>query len=229
MKKTVNEIRKNYEFRSFMFAFVSFAVTGAFLFLNFYLGVFYQSVWNFSISFYYLTLTALRGLILFSEWKWKQENIKGRNSRRIRLFRCVTSVLLLMDIVLIVPISLMVLSQRSVSITMIPAIAIAAYTTYKIILAVVNFKRASRQENLSLYGLRILNLKDAIASVLTLQNTMVMVFGEGKSMQTLTAYTSAVILVGMIALTFSFIREGREKETVESLPDCESPTKECPP
>ena len=61
--------------------------------------------------------------------------------------------------------------------------------------------------------MKIINLKDAIVSILTLQNTMVMVFGNETSMLTLTAYTSAGMLVGMFILTILSIRKGYQYST----------------
>lgn len=46
------------------------------------------------------------------------------------------------NVSLVVPITLMVLNRKSVSMTMIPAISMAAYTTYKVVMASANMKRA---------------------------------------------------------------------------------------
>lgn len=210
IKNIINNLSANFELRSFFSSSISFLTTIIFLAYNFIIGLIYHSVWNFSISFYYLLLVVLRGLIIFNEKKWRDIEDTRRNSNRIHLFRSISRILLAVDFVLIAPISLMVLSHRNVSIGMIPAIAVAAYTTYKVTIAIVNYTKVKKHENISLFLLKIINLKDAMVSVLTLQNTMVMVFGTDKSMQTLTAYTSAAILAFMIIITALLIRKGRK-------------------
>ncbi len=206
----IRELKNDKVLRSFISSTVSFIATTVFLAYNFVMGIMLRSVWNFSISFYYLLLVLLRAFILFSEKKWLNMTARERANKRILLFNRTCRMLILVDLALIVPISLMVLSQRSVKIGMIPAIATAAYTTYKVILSAVHYSRARKHENLSLYGLKIINLKDAIVSVLTLQNTMVMAFGTGNSMLPLTACTSAAMLIGMILLTALLLRKGRK-------------------
>lgn len=102
----------------------------------------------------------------------------------------------------------MVLSRRTVVMGKIPAIATAAYTAYKITVSAVNYKKAKNRENLSLFCLKIINLKDAMVSVLTLQNTLISVYSDGKSMPFLTSYTSAAQLAAMIIMTFFWIKKG---------------------
>ncbi len=203
-------LKKDSIMRIFLSSAVSFIATMTFFAYNFVMGILLRSVWNFSISFYYLLLVLLRAFILFNEKKWVTLAARERAAKRIRLFNSICRMLIFVDIALIVPISLLVLSQRSVAIGTIPAIATAAYTTYKVIFSVVNYKKARKHENLSVYGLKIIHLKDAIVSVLTLQNTMVMVFGTGSSMLPLTASTSAAMLIGMVILTLLLLHRGRK-------------------
>lgn len=211
IKSSIKRLTKDYELRSFISSSFSFFAASFFLIYNFIIGILYRSVWNFSISFYYLLLGLLRGLIIFSEKKWQNESENIKKEKRIKLFRKVSFSLILLDIALVVPISLMVLSQRAVTMGMIPAIAIAAYTTYKVTMSVINYNKTRKQNNLSLFGLKIINLKDATVSVLTLQNTLVMVFGDSKSMLKVTAFTSAIILLFMIILTILLIRRAKNK------------------
>ncbi len=205
----VKKLFYDYEARSFIVSSFSFAMTGIFLVYNVWLGFVYKALWNFSIGIYYLLLLVLRGAIILAEKRWRYNEKEEREQKRVRLFQHISRVLLLLDFALIVPIILMVFLQRNVDMGMIPAVSVAAYTTYKVVIALINYTKARVRENISLYGLRIINLKDAVVSVLTLQNTLVMVFSNGKSMQMLTSYTSAGILIGMIALTILLIRKGQ--------------------
>ena len=93
---------------------------------------------------------------------------------------------------------------------MIPAIAMATYTTYKIVMASVNLKRRTRSENRLVRLLRMINFIDALVSILTLQNTLIMVNmkDESNRMLSLTAVTSAAIMLAVLALSIAALRKG---------------------
>lgn len=169
----------------------------------------FDTIQIFSDLFSKINKTFLRGLVIFSEKRWQYIENSARNRNRTRLFRLISKFLILLDFALIIPISLMVLSRRTVVMGKIPAIATAAYTAYKITVSAVNYKKAKNRENLSLLCLKIINLKDAMVSVLTLQNTLISVFDSGKSMLTLTSCTSAAQLTSIIIMTFFWIKKGK--------------------
>lgn len=97
----------------------------------------------------------------------------------------------------------MVLFKKSVNMGRIPAIAMATYTTYKIIMASINFRKRKHSNNVLVQELRTINFIDALVSILTLQNTMIMVIQDGKSndMFILSAVSSAIILVVIIFIS----------------------------
>ncbi len=202
IKELFNNLIHNRVYRWYFFACLSFVVSVAFLAYNFVVGVLYRLVWNFSVSFYYLLLMVIKGIILACENKWKiLPNDKVANNR-LKLFKIENVFLLLIDLALIAPVTLMALERKnSVDIGMIPAIAVAVYTTYRVVMACVNYTRSKSADNLALHGLKIISLKEAIVSVITLQNTMIFVFGNASDMQTLTAYTNAGMIATMIAIS----------------------------
>ena len=55
----------------------------------------------------------------------------------------------------------------------------AAYTTYKVVLAAIGLKRSKRTESLAEKALRTIAFTDALVSVLTLQNTLIVVMDGG--------------------------------------------------
>lgn len=199
---------KAFVLRGFLSAAISLLLSFLYLVYNFLVGFFYHIPWNFSISFYYLSLVVLRGCILFSEKRWRQETPQVRKMRRCKLFRRICKWLFLVDFLLIVPISLMVLSRRPVEVGKITSIALAAYTTYRVTIGAIRFRKSSRSDNLSLFALKIVDMTDTLVSVLTLQNTMVTVFGSGESMLELTAYTSGAIFLALLVFTAILIQKG---------------------
>ncbi len=184
-------------FRWYIFAGVSFLASFAFAIYNLVIGIIFRLVWNFSVSFYYLFLMTIKAIILHYEYKWKDDSRAEIQRNRLTLLKVENIFLLLIDLALIAPIVLMVLQEKqTVNVGMIPAITMAAYTTYKIVTACINYNRSGKTDNLALYGLKIISLKEAIVSIITLQNTMVVVFGSVSDMWTLTTWTTG----GMFAL-----------------------------
>lgn len=121
-----------------------------------------------------------------------------------------------MNLALAVPISLMVVDSRPVNMGLIPAIAMAAYTTYKVVMASVNIKRMKRSSNILVRELRTINFIDALVSVLTLQNTLIIVnrTEESGDMFVLTAVSSAVIYSVILALSvWRIVKELRHAKT----------------
>ena len=96
---------KAFALRSFLSAALSLVLSFLYLVYNFLVGVVYHALWNFSISFYYLSLVMLRGFILLGEKRWRQETPPVRKKNRQKLYRRICKWLFLVDFLLIVPIA----------------------------------------------------------------------------------------------------------------------------
>ncbi len=202
IKEFFIKITQDSAFRWYFFAVASFLISFAFLIYNFAVGVAFRLVWNFSVSFYYLLLIVIKGIIIFNENKWKGCEKVQLQKNRLKLFKIENVFLLLIDFVLILPIALLVLQRKhTVSMGMIPTITVAAYTTYNVIMASINYIKTKKSGNLSLHGLKVISLKEALVSIITLQNTMIVEFGDATNMLTLTTWTSGGMLALMIAIS----------------------------
>lgn len=116
-------------------------------------------------------------MILVTEHRNRARS-EGEQARCCRRTFLVSSVLLLaLDLSLILPIAMMVVLDKPVSMGLIPAIAMAAYTTWKITLASLHIGRQRNRGgwNLLVAELRAVNFIDALVAILTLQNTLIMV------------------------------------------------------
>jgi hypothetical protein len=107
----------------------------------------------------------------------------------------------------------MVRQQKPVSLTLIPAIAMAAYTTYKVIMASVNLRKRKSSSDSLVWLLRTISFIDALVSILTLQNTLIMVnsSGEDLGMLPLTAITSALVWIAVLGMSLNAIMKGIRK------------------
>ncbi len=196
---------KDYDFKTFMNSTASLVLTVIFALYNGFLGIQHQSVWYGSVCVYYLLLILLRSLIILTEKRTRAREKSEAEARRYRTYRICAFLLLLLNLALIGPIIVLVRQQRPVNMTMIPAIAMAAYAFYKIILATIHLVKRKRSENCLVKLLRTINFIDALLSIMTLQNTLIMVVTKDDklSMLPLTATTSGLMWLIIVVLSVS--------------------------
>ncbi len=195
--------KSDYNFKTLTNSVGSLAITTVFAIYNGYLGIRALSLWHGSICVYYILLVIIRGTILLTERRSARLSRETALACRRRAFLFTSIALLVLNLALIAPISLMVQMKRPVAMGLIPAISMAAYATWKIIMASVNLKRKSISGAPLVRELRTINFIDALVSILTLQNTLIMVNqgGDDRSMLKLTAAVSAGVLLCILAVT----------------------------
>ncbi len=203
IKDAFHALKTNYSLRLYVLAICSFCANALFFCYNLFMGIAYKRIWNFSVCFYYLFLSIIKGILLLSEKKWKGLEENKAQEKRTKLFKRQSVFLLWIDVVLIAPVALLLLQQKAVPFGQIATIGLAAYTTYKIVMACIHITKVKKRANLSLQALKTISLKEALVSVITLQNTMVTVFGNPQQMLTLTFWTS-LGLWGLILTTSIF-------------------------
>ena len=194
---------ESYSFKTLISSTASLCVTILFALYHGFLGLAASSIWHGSICVFYLLLVVIRGIILLTEYRIKSEREEEKQRRRRKTFSITSVLLLLLNLSLMLPISLMVLLQNQVNIGKIPAIAMAAYTTYKITMALIHIRR-QKIYHVLIRELRTINLIDALVSILTLQSTLIMVNSgpaEEMNMLTLSSISSAAIYIVIIIVT----------------------------
>lgn len=201
--------RRDSRFRARIGAMGSLAASTAFALYNGIAGLVYRAPWNGSICVYYLLLTGIRGYLLVNQCKLT--GLPRTDANRLGQRACANAAgaLLMLNLALIAPIALMARMERPVHMGLIPAIATAAYATWKITLASIRYRRRNRSADRFTPQLRTVGLVDALVSILTLQNTLIMVndAGDGRSMLTLAALSSAAIFVGIVAISVANWRQ----------------------
>ena len=201
VKQFFDRWKTDYDFKTVTAALGSLFVTALFALYNGFLGVYHASLWHGSICVYYLVLVGLRTMIIAARKNAERKADLKRAQKKVYIASA--ALLLFLNLCLVVPVSLMVLRQKPVNMSLIPAIAMAAYTTYKVVMASVNLERRKRSSNRLVRLLRTISFIDALVSVLSLQNTLIMVNmkDDGSEMLTLTAITSAAIMLTVLVLS----------------------------
>lgn len=205
--------REDYIGQTFLSAAGSLGVTALFALYHGYLGLCYASVWHGSIGVFYFLLMVIRGTVLLTEKRNQTRPASGQSRCRRRAFLISSLLLLVVDVALIWPIAMMVVLDKPVSMGLTPAIAMAAYTTWKITMASIHMGRQWRRTggNILVAELRTVNFIDALVAILTLQNTLIMVnrtAADENSMLPVSAASSAIIYVSIVFITVGMLRKG---------------------
>ena len=178
----------------------SFVINLVFALFNGFLGLYEHSIWHGSVCFYYLTLLSVKIIIIVCEQKIKNKDENQKDITRKKIFLSSSILLFIINLSLIAPITLMVLNQKTTNIGLIPAITVAAYTTYKVIISIVNYAKNRKSTNLLYRQIRTINLIDAILSILTLQNTLIFINGGNGSdsmliLSAISSFTGFAIII----------------------------------
>ncbi len=224
LKSFINRLRTDYSYKTFTMAGAALVITFFFAVYNAYLGVEHQSLWNGSIAAYYIVLTVLRGMIIAVENRIYRQTPAEEDQLRRRTFYISSAVLILMNIVLIIPISLMAELKKPVNMGLSPALIMAAYTFYKLILAGINFYKKNKSSHVLVKELRSISMIDALVSMIALQNALISVFGsvDDKEMIMLSGITDGLFFSGMIIISIVNLYTGSRMLANTEKPDTEA-------
>lgn len=211
-KRLIERQRKDYLLKTVTFSTISMLIGFAFALYNGVIGIVCRSLWNGAICVYYFLLAGIRAIIISLHRKEAAGRHKRDAAHRRKTCFATHMVLILMNISLVVPAAVMVTDGRSYTYGLIPAIAMAAYTTYRITMSIIHYRRSRHNANIYVAELRAINVIDSLVAVLTLQNALIVTNGGmTDEMQTLSAWTSAGILVIIAVITVqSFLRIRRD-------------------
>lgn len=181
LKNLFKKLRSDFVFNTLTGSALSSLSTLAFALYNVYLGIRYGALWNYCTAIYYAILALTKACTVYTERRLSLSVKDEAALLPIRVKACLSEsvVLLIIDLTLIAPVSLMVTQQRALDYSAITAIATAAYTVYKVAVATKKYNTARKQSNMAVMTLKRINFKEAMVSVLTLQYVLVTTFGNG--------------------------------------------------
>lgn len=213
VKRFIGVWKNDYFFKTIVGSAVSFCFTVLFAVYHGYLGLSLSSVWHKSICVFYILLIGIRGSILLTEQRNRNRPERKRTLCRRKTFLISSVLLLLLNLSLFLPIAVMAVMAKPVNMGLIPAITMAVYTTYKITMASIHFLRQKRRSsgNILITELRTVNFIDALVSILTLQNTLIMVNqtrAGSNDMVLLSAVSSTIIYSAIVAVTVHMLKKG---------------------
>lgn len=201
LKKIINNLKKDHSLRTFVFSVFSVLLTLSYSIYNGFLGIYKLSIWHGSICIYYLLLLIIRTILVFE--------MKNNNEKRKKIMHFVIYALLfIITISMIAPAIFLIIGKRTYDLGLIPAISMAAYTTYSVTFAIINYYKTRTNNNTTIKQLKLINVIAALMSVIVLQNTLILANGEmNENMKTMCFYTSfAIIFAAIFLIIIQFIR-----------------------
>ena len=207
LKEKINKIN-NFKYKTIIMLIFSLVINLGFIVYNSYLGIFYFDAFAIGISIYYLFLFVVRFATLIVERNISNKDKDMQIKIRVKNYKISSIFIFIIDLCLIAPIILMVTQPNDVKFGLIPAITMATYCVYKIVVAIINYTKSKKSQNLTTILLKEINIIGAIVSILTLQHTLIMVNGGmDKSMRILSLSSSIGFIFLIIAFSIvSFIR-----------------------
>ncbi len=176
-----------------------------FALFNLGLGIYSTSIYSYSIAIYYFLLFFLRLLV----------NLK-KNKKSIYGFYFA---LFILDVALIVPILMMIFQQKEVHFGLIIAITMAAYTTYKVVMTIMQILKNRKVNETKERMKTIIHIVDSCVSIINLQYALIVVndgFVGREDMSLLSMISSFVIFVLMMASSIYFFKKEKEQIKIEN-------------
>ncbi len=163
-------------------------------------GVRYSSPWLGGVAVYYILLSVIRFLLLRS---------MGREQRVIRQYkryRLTAVLMLLVNLTLSGMIFQMILCQQPSVYSDTYVIASAAYTFYTLTVSIVDVVRYRRYQNSLLSAAKVIRLTAALVSMLSLEATMIVQFGDDTVFRRLMLiWTGAGVCAAIVSMSVYMI------------------------
>ena len=199
---------EDYTYRTILTTMPSFAINVAYTVYNGVIGIMNQSAWFITMAVYYSLLGIMRYYAVNTERKTsRMEDRELIRKKQISVIRTDGSLLLLLNLALSGVVLLTIAKGTTKTHSEIIVISIAAYTFYKITMAVINMVKVRKMQSPILITLRNIGVADALVSLLTLQATMLASFRETSSVDPnrMNGITGLAVCILIAALGVSMI------------------------
>ena len=212
IKELFIRIKHNKDYRTRILFFCSVFITSLFAIFNAYIGISFRSIWHASIAIYFIILAIQKIYVLISTIyfvKRYKNNKETLNKRNILLYIINGFILILLVFGLSFSIIQMLKSNKPVINNEIMAISNATYAFYKIIIAIINYVKANKNDDYLIKTIRNINLSDALVSILNLTVTLETVFGgkidEVMIIITSTLFSLIILINGVLMIVLGII------------------------
>ena len=203
--KFTNTMLENHGYRAIIFAISGFVWNCAYVTFMGVLAILTKSAWYISITVYYLILSWMKGNILYSKKKYNTE------VKKARAYRFCGIMLMLLMIAFSGVIVLIYTTNMYFEYAGLIIYAVAAYTFFKLVRAIIGAIRSRKNDDLYLQSLRNINLSAAIISIIVLQVAMFQAFSPEHNKSIANGLTGGGVAVVIFALGIYMIVKANKK------------------
>lgn len=173
-------LHKNYEFRSIFFGAISLACNVGYTIFLCVTALRYHSTWYGALAVYYILLSTARGGVLGQNAKdtrkYKYDLMKLQKAKAVN-YRYCGFMLMAISLALSLSVIQMFVDGASFYTPKAFIYAFAAVALYRMVMAIYNFVKASKKDDLVVRAVRYLNLITALVTLLSLQTAIFAAFG----------------------------------------------------
>lgn len=227
IKKILEVIKKNplgerfladYTFRTILTTLPAFLINVAYTVYNGVIGIMNQSVWFITMAVYYSLLGIMRYRAVSTGRKISRLDDREQiRKKELSVIKTDGILLLVLNLALSGVVLLVIAQDTAKRYSEIMVISIAAYTFYKITMAVVNMVKVRKTKSPILITIRNIGAADALVSMLTLQAAMFASFQDKNSLNTnqMNAITglSVCILISILGISMIWYAWKKKKES----------------
>ena len=195
---------ESFGFRTVIAATFSFFGSLIYAIFNGVLGIVFSSIWYGALASYYIFLSITRGGLLVYHRRRERGDEVSEGLIRARKYRTSGIFLLVLNIALSAAIAQMIFDDRFFSYPGWIIYAFAAYAFTKMTFSIINMFRSRQQDDLTVRGIRDINLLDAVVSILALQTALLHTFSQEGSEVSISGFNTVTgIFVSVFSIGFS--------------------------
>lgn len=227
IKKILEVIKKNplgerfladYTFRTILTTLPAFLINVAYTVYNGVIGIMNQSVWFITMAVYYSLLGIMRYRAVSTGRKISRLDDREQiRKKELSVIKTDGILLLVLNLALSGVVLLTIAQDTAKRYSEIMVISIAAYTFYKITMAVVNMVKVRKTKSPILITIRNIGAADALVSMVTLQAAMFASFQDKNSLNTnqMNAITglAVCILISILGISMIWYAWKKKKES----------------
>lgn len=184
---------------------------GAYAIFQLGLGFYHNSVWFYSLAIYYLILAIMRFFLLKHTSLYEAGDEERKETKKYLLCGCL---LLIMNVALAGILFLMIYRNQTFYHHQITTIALATYTFVTFTFAIINIVKYKKYNSDVYSASKMISLIASCVSMLTLESTMLTVFGSSDDVsfrQIMLGTTGTVVMMLSIAIAIFMIVRGSKK------------------
>ena len=209
-----DKLMDDFGFRKIIFGIGSFVMSVGYGFINGYTWLITGSIWHGALAIYYVMLALTRGGILVHH---KRKIGKDPDEISIEIKEATTCrnsgiVLLILNSALFLVVLMMTFAGKSFRYQGTLIYAYAAYTVYKLTMAIVNLPKSKRQGDMTVEAMQAVSLTDALVSLIALQTALLAQFGsDGANQAVYNGITGTIVCLGVLAVGIIIIVRGQKR------------------